>query len=257
MGSPSSRLKTAEKYRPWVDAGLEYVLAPGHAEQMVQQAAAPSPVQQQAPMQQQPVTQHPIQPSQQGTSPAQPVMQQPQGARQSQQQANRPNQTQQPAVQPVPSVGKSASFQPPWSDFLARVKASAPLVVCTYMELGLDLGGQPDARRGDVLRNTLTHHLKWPAGTAAFWPMAALNNGTLQPNPTMFWKGWDLWKSPYIVCFGEEALRVIHPEAQPGASTILLDHVAIHVAPPLSQLISMLPHEQQIAIEHLTNIRIG
>jgi len=257
MGSPSSRLKTAEKYRPWVDAGLEYVLAPGHAEQVVQQAAVQAPVQQQAPMQQQPAAQRPTQPSQQGAPPVQPVRQQHQAAGQSPQQPSRQAQSQPPSVSTAPPVGQSVSFQPPWSDFLARVKATAPSVVCTYMELGLDLGGQPDARRGDVLRNTLTHHLKWPAGTAAFWPMAALINGALQPDPTMFWKGWDLWKSPYIVCFGEEALRVIHPEAQPGASVILLDHVAIHVAPPLSQLITMLPHEQQMAIEHLMNIRIG
>jgi len=124
------------------------------------------------------------------------------------------------------------------------------------MELGLDLGGQPDSRRSDVLRNTLNHHLKWPQGTAAFWPVAALTNGTLQPNPSMFWKGWELWRSPYIVCFGEAALQVIHPQATPGSTTYLLDHTTIFVVPPLAKLIAMLPHEQQMAVDQLFNIRL-
>lgn len=124
------------------------------------------------------------------------------------------------------------------------------------MELGLDLGGQPDKKRAAVLRNTLTHHLKWPPGTAAFWPMSALVDGALQPNPSMFWKGWELWQTPYIVCFGDEALRVIHPQSQPGETSSMLNNVSIHTMPPLSQLTTMLPHEQQIAVDQLLRIKI-
>jgi len=256
MGSPSSRLKTAEKYRPWVDAGLEYVLAPGHAEeamqaQQAQPAAQPSqPVQQQAV--QQPVRQQAQQaPAQQRQVPAAPP-QQPNSH--PQQPPRQPSQSMQ--KQPVAqSAGQPVAFPHPWDGFLARVKAKAPKVICTYMELGLDLGGQPDPRRADVLRNTLTHHLKWPPGTAAFWPVAALSNGALQPDPTMFWKGWELWHSPYIVCFGDEALRVIAPQSEQGATTCLLEHVTIHVVPPLSKLMTLLPHEQQIAMEQLMTIR--
>jgi hypothetical protein len=124
------------------------------------------------------------------------------------------------------------------------------------MELGLDLGGQADKKRGSVLRNTLNHHLKWPPGTAAFWPMAGLVNGSLQPNADLFWRGWQMWKSPYIVCFGEDALRVIYPDAVPGQKTIMLEHVAIHVTLPLSTLTTMLPHDQQLSTESLLTIRI-
>lgn len=124
------------------------------------------------------------------------------------------------------------------------------------MELGLDLAGQSDPKRGAVLRNILGHHLKWPKGTAAFWPVAALMNGSLQPNSDMFWKGWEQWKTPYIACFGEEALRIIHPEVQPGNTTYLLDHVTIYVLPPLAQLITMLPHEQQMSVDLLGNVRL-
>lgn len=123
------------------------------------------------------------------------------------------------------------------------------------MELGLDLGGQADSKRGGVLRNII-NHLKWPKGTTAFWPVAALTDGTLQPDSKMFWKGWELWRTPYIACFGEEALRVIYPEAEPGSTTYFLEHVTIFVLPPLAKLITMLPHEQQISIDDLINIRL-
>lgn len=124
------------------------------------------------------------------------------------------------------------------------------------MELGLDLDGQSDPKRAAVLRNLLGHHLKWPKGTAAFWPVAALNNGSLQPDSKMFWKGWQQWKTPYIACFGEEALRIILPQAEQGMTTHLLEHVTIHVLPPLTRLVTMLPHEQQLSIDVLTTIRL-
>jgi len=124
------------------------------------------------------------------------------------------------------------------------------------MELGLDLGGQPDPRRSGVLRNTLTNHLKWPAGTAAFWPMSALVNGSLQPNKDMFWKGWEMWRTPYIVCFGDEALKVIYPQAEVGGTTYFYEEITIFVAPPLAKLVTMLPHEQQISTELLSAVRI-
>lgn len=162
----------------------------------------------------------------------------------------------QPAQQAPQQAAPVVKFPQPWAGFLAKVKATAPKVVCTYMELGLDLGGQPDPKRGAVLRNTLTNHLKWPPGTAAFWPMAALVDNALQPNHDMFWRGWELWKSPYIACFGDEALNVIHPQVQPGSTTYLLDHVTIFVLPPISKLVTMLPHEQQIATEILLGVRL-
>ncbi len=122
------------------------------------------------------------------------------------------------------------------------------------MELGLDLSGQSDPRRSAVLRN-LINHLKWPPGTTAFWPVAALLNNSLQPDGSMFWQGWELWKTPYIACFGDEALQVILPQAQPGNTTYFLEHVTVYCLPPLSQLMTMLPHEQQLSIDILSGIK--
>jgi len=149
---------------------------------------------------------------------------------------------------------RSAGFPEPWNSFLAKTPQN-PSVIWTYMELGLDLGGQSDPKRSGVLKNLIAH-LKWPKGTTAFWPVAALADGALQPDNRMFWKGWEQLKTPYIVCFGQEALRVILPDAQPGNTTYLLEHVTIFVLPSIVQLIPMLPHEQQMAIDCLDAIRL-
>jgi hypothetical protein len=161
------------------------------------------------------------------------------------------------AVRPQPtatSIAPSPDFHGPWAGFLKSAKPS-PKVVLTYMELGLDLGGQSDPRRRDVLKN-LQAHLRWPAGTITFWPCSALHDNTLQPDSGMFWKGWDLWRTPTIACFGEEALRVILPDVDPAMSTHMLEHVIVYVLPPLARLTTMLPHEQQLAVDVLTKIRL-
>ena len=227
MGSPSSRLNTRESLRPWLESGLEYLLCPGGL-----QGVEELPVQVQTSQSQQlQPTQPPVQSVQHSSAPQQ-----------------------QPVAQPISSKVPPLGFPEPWSTFLKRVP-EAPKVVWTYMELGLDLGGQADPKRGRALRNII-NHLKWPKGTTAFWPVAALTGGTLQPDSQMFWKGWELWRTPYIACFGEEALKVIYPEAEAGSTTCLLEHVTIFVLPPLAKLITMLPHEQQLSIDALTNIRL-
>ena len=160
----------------------------------------------------------------------------------------------QPPHQPDSMQPTTMKFAEPWSGFFAKAPVQ-PKVILTYMELGIDLGGQSDKKRGAVLRNVLNNHLQWPKGTTAFWPVAALSHGTLQPDNAMFWKGWEIWKTPYIACFGEEALKIIHPQAEPGNTTYLLEHVTIYVLPPMTTLISMLPHEQQMSIGLLSSIR--
>lgn len=122
------------------------------------------------------------------------------------------------------------------------------------MELGLDLGGQPDPQRRAILGNLL-NHLKWPKGTAAFWPVAALQDGTLQPDAAMFWKGWERWRTPYVVCFGREALTVVKPDAPAGSEAVFLEQTVIHVMPSLSELMQQLPHERQMAVDSLLGLR--
>lgn len=232
MGSPSARLKTRESLRPWIESGLEFVLNPGGVPQEVE---ADAPAQSVSAGQQ---VQHNA-----NANPAQPPVQQQPSAQQPQQ----PQQTATPAPQPP------ANFPEPWAGFLKFAKPQAK-IVWTYMELGLDLGGQTDPKRRGVLKN-LQAHLRWPPGTINFWPSSALINGALQPDGTMFWKGWEQWRTPAIACFGEEALKVILPDADPSLTTHMLEHVMVYVLPPLAKLSTLLPHEQQMAVDVLKNVR--
>ena len=231
MGSPSARLKTRESLRPWVESGLQFVYCPGglsrdEIQPVPEPQAAPASPSRRAP---QPQGATPVSASPQPDSA--PVSNQPQAA-----------------------ASRGQDFPAPWAGFLKYTKPTAK-VVLTYMELGLDLGGQSDPRRRNVLKN-LQAHLNWPPGTINFWPVAALNAGALQPDRAMFWRGWELWRTPYIACFGEEALKVILPDADPGVTTHMLENVIVHVLPPLAKLVTLLPHEQQMAVDGLTTIRL-
>jgi hypothetical protein len=242
MGSPSARLNVRESLRPWLESGLEFVYAPGG----LTGEAQPDPVQ--------------ARPSAQAAAyDARPDRPAPQQPRQPQAQPSRlkaqPAMQRQAAVpSPVPSPAQATNFPAPWSSFLRFTKPDAR-VVMTYMELGLDLGGQSDPRRRAVLKN-LQAHLKWPPGTINFWPMAALVDGALQPDTSMFWRGWELWRTPHVVCFGEEALKVILPDADGQVVTHLLENVIVHKLPPIARLIAMLPHEQQMAVDGIANLRL-
>jgi len=251
MGSPSSRLKTAEQFRPWVDSGLKYVLAPQDAVQTAgasfHTAGIKTHGQQDSSVRHSAAVKPNVSQSGQGSSsPFQAGT--PASLASSQQSSFPPTPPQQPQRNTV-------QFPKPWDRFLSLVKAPEPKVVCTYLELGLDLDGHSDPRRSKVLKNTLGTHLKWPPGTAAFWPCAALVNGALQPNPTLFWKGWEIWKTPYVACFGTEALQILYPQAAAGQTVIHLEHVTLLVVPPLSELVGMLPHDQQISTELLAQVR--
>ncbi|WFS62580.1 hypothetical protein LF599_00035 [Pseudodesulfovibrio thermohalotolerans] len=249
MGSPSSRLNVRESLRPWLESGLEFVYAPGG----LTVEAQPEPARPSARPAEQPAT-HPA--ARQAEGPAQ--------SSAPQRPAAKPERSRPPVEPPHPSPAPQAApqvppratpnFPAPWSSFLRFTKPGAK-VVMTYMELGLDLGGQADPRRRSVLKN-LQAHLKWPPGTINYWPMAALIDGTLQPNASMFWSGWELWHTPHIICFGEETIRVILPDADPEAVTHLLENVIVHRLPPMARFVEMLPHEQQMAVDAIANMRL-
>ncbi|MBG0790594.1 MAG: hypothetical protein H0S80_08880 [Desulfovibrionaceae bacterium] len=238
MGSPSARLNTREDLRTWVESGLEFLYLPGGVR--VEAENGP-PAQGASPAQSVPHPPSPSYPPERRQAVA------PKGAP-----GPRPASTSRPAMPPTPTP--APDFPRPWDHFLKFTKPGAK-VVWTYMELGLDLGGQPDHRRSEVLKN-LQAHLRWPKGTINFWPVSALADGALQPDTNLFWKGWELWRTPHIACFGEEALRVILPQADPSLSTHMLEHVIVHVLPPLGRLTALLPHEQQMAVDDLLKIRL-
>ncbi len=122
------------------------------------------------------------------------------------------------------------------------------------MELGLDLGGQKDDQRRAVVGN-LIRLLQLPPKPVAFWPVSVLRDGELVPDREMFWRGWQRWKTAHIVCFGQEAARIILPDADSNLSVHMLSEVMVHVLPSMEQLVQMSPQEISAAVKMLAAIR--
>ncbi|MDD3310510.1 hypothetical protein [Pseudodesulfovibrio sp.] len=235
-----------EHLRPWLESGLEHVFHPGGP--VAAEAVAATPAQAL------PLTPQPPAQSNHCPVPAQTSSVPEKAARQDRAVgASRP--TPEAFREPTGSSSASAgpAFPEPWASYLKLV-APGHKMVWTYMELGLDLGGQKDERRRAVVAN-LIRHLRLPPRPVAFWPVAALQSGRLVPDRELFWRGWRLWKTPHVVCFGRDALRVILPEADPARSMHMLRDVMVHVLPSMGELVAMLPHEQQLAVSALANLR--
>ena len=228
MGSPSARLDTDERNRPWLESGLEFLLQPGWSS--VDQTAGQRSKQAETTNQNLSTPDRIPPPRREDPRNATPA-----------------------PPQPVTSPNRPGGMFPePWAGFLKSVPPQ-PKIVWTYMELGLDLGGQPDATRRATLHNII-RFLAWPKGSTAFWPVAALNNSGLQVDTVMFWQGWELWQTPYIVCFGQEALTALKPDVVPNSTPIFLERTAIHALPSLEELSRLLPHDLHLALEPIVKL---
>jgi len=246
MGSPSARLDVPEDLRPWLESGVEFVLrpedAPAAADQPAERAAAQVRAQTPAP------SSAPVRPP---APPERPAPGQPQAAPA---QRRVPQPAPANPARPLPAQASSAAFPEPWATYLAKV-APEHKMVWTYMELGHDLGGQPDMQRRKMIVD-LIQHLKLPPKPIAFWPAAVLERGALRPNPELFWRGWKQLRTPHIVCFGRDTLGVILPDADPSRTMHMFREFMVHVLPSMSELLAMLPHERQLAVDALSGLRL-
>ena len=130
-----------------------------------------------------------------------------------------------------------ATFAPPWDGYWAKACKSAR-VVWTYMELGLDLGGSPNAQRGRVFR-TLISRTGWPAGTSAFWPMSEPSGPPefgASPRADMFWAGVARLSPGHVICCGTRALDAILPDAPPESAPFDLARCRVHLLPDPAEL---------------------
>ena len=99
----------------------------------------------------------------------------------------------------------------PWKNHWRNIGRCRP-VVWTYWELGLDMGGRADARRGALLRKFNTE-LGLPPGTNAYWPIAALDEkNALQANRAIFLAGLERIAPSFAIVCGKKALAAIFPE---------------------------------------------
>ena len=209
-----SFLDTPESMRPWVGAGLRYLLQETHD----------------VPVDQAPDSE---------TSPV-------------------PLQREKQSIRTSNDVRvNQVSFSPPWDSYFASACAKAlnPKILLTYAELGIDMSGKADPKRRTVLASILGH-LNFPKGSTVFWPAASYVEQQLVFDSEMFWKGWSNWQTPYIACFGQQALDAFVSPPLPSGSTLFLDQVTIIKLPSFAELINMFPHEQHLAVDPLRKLRL-
>jgi hypothetical protein len=121
---------------------------------------------------------------------------------------------------------------PPYgAHYLPKIKSGCR-TVWTYYELGLDLGGKPNDERRNLFRRII-EHIRWPAQSIAFWPLAFVDEGKLVPDRAFFQHGLEAIGAGVIFCFGKEAQHILLPDEpfQVGQSSFLGRKVVILPGP--------------------------
>lgn len=100
----------------------------------------------------------------------------------------------------------------PWPAIFARAPRQ-PLLVITYYELGLDLTGRADPRRGSLWRRLLPELGLAGRNAVAFWPLALPGDGdACLPDPERFLAGLARLSPRVLAVFGDRAARLLGPE---------------------------------------------
>lgn len=266
MGSPASKLNIPEALRPWHSMGLEFLLSSGP---VAVQPVVARPVQGASAVagQGDSVPHQPQQPARQpvSTQPANANNMPPRAGSAQSPSNGTSNAAPHAAANTAPASAAGEMRQPPapssaplpapWDRFASMVRSAKPRVLLTYPELGFDLTGQADKARGQLMR-TLLSYLKWPTGTAAFWPCALPVDGVLQPQYDMFWRGVHHFRCQHVVCFGMQAMRTVVPDFPQGTTTVLLEPCALHLAPSVADLLGKLPHELLLSLGDVAELRV-
>ena len=116
-----------------------------------------------------------------------------------------------PASVPTFSPISSEVWPHPWDRFRDERLTRPSHSIWTYLTLGADMGGNPDPERRRVLKQIIPA-LAWPEGSIAFWPLAVLEEGYLCENTALFRQGTEYAHASHVVCFGEEAFRLLCPD---------------------------------------------
>jgi len=116
------------------------------------------------------------------------------------------------AAEPLPAPAASDSprsalpphpdaWPAPWPALFAKAPAK-PRLVIAYRELGYDLTGQADPRRGGLWRNLIRDLGLSGQNAVAFWPMALPRDGQLADHPEIFAAGLALFSPSVTAVFG-------------------------------------------------------
>lgn len=157
--------------------------------------------------------------------------------------------------QDVQAAGAAHDFPSPWDAFLTKANVGAK-VIFTYYELGLDLSGKADPRRGALFREILKV-LGWAGkGVHSFWPMTAPEGETLAQSEPLFWQGAQHIGATAVVCFGRHSAQVVTGRSDPKDFPFSMHGRTVHLLPSPERMLNMLPHERHLAAETLRAIRI-
>ncbi|MHC1712923.1 MAG: hypothetical protein AB9872_12330 [Solidesulfovibrio sp.] len=110
-----------------------------------------------------------------------------------------------------PDVLADPSVWPdPWTAIFAKAP-TRPRIVITYFELGLDLTGQADPRRGALWRKLIVDLGLSGKNTVAFWPVALPEEDQLIPRIDIFLAGLARLAPGVLAIFGTQAAKVVSP----------------------------------------------
>jgi len=113
---------------------------------------------------------------------------------------------------PAPVPAEPAAWPSPWPRIFAKAPPR-PRLVITYLELGLDLTGQADARRGNLWRKLLADLGLAGQNAVAFWPVALPDSAEPSRDMDFFLAGLNLLAPEWLAVFGEAATGLIQPRA--------------------------------------------
>jgi len=106
---------------------------------------------------------------------------------------------------PVFSVASEpAAWPDPWPAIFAKAPRH-PRLVITYQELGYDLTGQSDPRRGKLWRTLLRDVGLAGKGVVAFWPLFLPKNKDVTLDTNIFATGVKLFAPQVLAVFGQPA----------------------------------------------------
>ena len=116
---------------------------------------------------------------------------------------------------PRPLPDDPARWPAPWASIFAKTPAS-PRLVITYRDLGLDLTGRADARRGNLWRGLLRELGLAGQGAVAFWPFALPQAGETVARADIFAAGLDRLRPRVLAVFGDFPPTLLPRDALPG-----------------------------------------
>jgi len=158
-------------------------------------------------------------------------------------------------TEPKDIVVNADRWPEPWRGLASRVRV-APRVIITYSSLADDMSGHADPARRHMLQAMLTY-FAWPHGTTLFWPISFPTG--YEPNglfaTDIFAAGVREFAVRHVVCLGEQPTaraRTLFPQ---GESNRL--NVIVLSAPEPEQLVGLLPHELHHALAHIKRINFS